>query len=433
MPVSVKLPEKPTQAEVVVPPGKDEDRTIKYVTFFGDSAIPEDHPVYKDIFELAKTLAQRGYGVVNGGGPGVMKAATSGAKSVGGNTIAIYWEPKLASHFEGKNFTNVTDSSESYSNYMVRTLGLIEKGHVFIACQGGTGTVSEFGMVWALAKMYFGKHKPVILYGEFWRPVVEAFSENMLIDDEEKGVLYFAQTPQEVANLLDLFEAEIKSRKRRFHIEGDEDAFVINPRARATSDSYSQVAKDYHRERAGKLVSQDQLDEFLSMLPSEQGLVLDIGTGPGYDLSYLGKKHKVHGMDPVQEFVDIAQFENPDAQIIRSDIVNAELDNGVYDGVWSRDAFHHIPDQDQKAAFEKVARSLKPNGIFYLIVQEGEGEEVKVEKRADYELKRFYHYYTEQELKDLADKVGLEMVKVDRVTRSHQWLIGVFKKPEAQA
>jgi predicted Rossmann-fold nucleotide-binding protein len=111
-------------------------------------------------------LAENGYTIVNGGGPGVMKAATDGAEAGKGKTIAIYWQPKLASFFEGRNLANVTDEYETATNYMTRTLGLIEKGDAYVVCKGGTGTISEFGMVWALAKLYYGCHKPVI---SIWR------------------------------------------------------------------------------------------------------------------------------------------------------------------------------------------------------------------------------------------------------------------------
>lgn len=425
MPTTAKLPKKksPTPEN-----GVPNDRVIRYITFFGDSALAEDHPVYQDIFHLAQALAKKGYGIVNGGGPGVMQAATSGAESVNGHTTAVYWEPKLASHFEGRSFTNVTDESETYSNYLMRTLGLIEKGQVFIACQGGTGTVSEFGMVWALAKMYFGKHKPLILYGDFWHKVLNSIIDNMLIDDEEKGVLYFASTKEEVLELLHQFENEIQARQQRFVHDGDENAFVIDSRSHITRHEYDRIAKMYHKERAGKLVSQEQLDEFMELVGNPGGLVLDIGCGPGYDLGYLTQKYKLHGLDISKEMVKIARYENPEAQIIWTDVLNADLGSQIYDGIWSRDTFHHIAGTSQDWAWKKVAKSLKPGGIFYIIVQEGEGEQVMHEKRVEYAMKRFYHYYSVEELEKLARKHGFEVVKLHHVRRSHNWLAAALRK-----
>ena len=70
--------------------GKYKDhKKIKRVAFFGDANIPEEDPVYKDAYEIAKLIAQKGYTIVNGGGPGVMNAATSGATPVSESPNAI--------------------------------------------------------------------------------------------------------------------------------------------------------------------------------------------------------------------------------------------------------------------------------------------------------------------------------------------------------
>lgn len=424
MPHLVDLPQPP---EVLPAKRNAHDlRVIQNVTLFGDSAIQPDHPEYKKVYSLAQKLGKKGFSIVNGGGPGVMEAATSGAESVGGKTIAIYWEPKLASHFEGKTVTTTPDQSKAYSNYMIRTLGLIETGHVFVACQGGTGTVSEFGMVWALAKLYFGRHKPVILFGDFWHKVVDSFAENMLIDDEELGVLYFASTPQEVIDLIEGFELEIKSRQLQM-AEGDESGFVLDGRNKLTARTYDKVAKLYHEERAGHPVSEKQLDEFISLVKS--GHVLDIGTGPGYDLAYLSKTFKkIDGIEASKEMAHIARFENPHAWIINKDVVDVELGQNKYRGIWSRDCLHHIPEVDQDRVFKKIADSLTPGGIFYLIVQKGEGEKFTEEKRNNYNMRRFYHYYTREELKSRGHKAGLEIVNMEQITRSHLWWAVIYRK-----
>lgn len=427
MPKTVYLPRASEVKQNPLPTDKADDRYIRYISFFGDASIPADHPEYKRVYSLAKRLAQEGYGIVNGGGPGVMEAATQGAESVDGHTVAIYWEPQLASHFEGKYIGNQADESASYPNYMMRTLGLIEKAQAYICCIGGTGTVSEFGMVWGLAKMYFGRHKPVILYGDFWHKIVDAFYENMLIDDEEMAVLYYANDEQRVLELLQQFETEIESREEE-DLRGEEAAFVIDPRSHATRHAYTKHAQLYRKERAGRLVSQVQLDEFMTYVPS--GSVLDIGSGPGFDIAYLAQKYETTGIELVEEFCKLAERESPTSKIICGDVISIDLPKESYDGIWSRDALHHIPAVDQDKTFQRMADALKPGGVLYLIVQEGEGEGIHSEQRAGHALRRFYHYYTQDELQQRATKAGLRSVKTARVIRSHKWLIGVFRKPE---
>jgi predicted Rossmann-fold nucleotide-binding protein/SAM-dependent methyltransferase len=431
-PTPASLPTTPVQAaaiQVSDPDPEHNGRIIKYITFFGDAAIPENVPEYKLVFETAKLLAENGFGIVDGGGPGVMKAATAGAEEVKGKTVAIYWEPKLASIFEGKNVSNITDESESYSNYMSRTLGLIERGHVYVVCRGGTGTISELGMVWALAKLYFGKHKPVILLGDFWPEMIRDIADKMILDDKELGVLHYAKDKFEVLDLVRMFELEVQTRAKRQY-EGDENAFVISSNVQRTREAYNKNAQLYHKEQTRPLVAQAQLDEFMGMVnPPAQ--VLDLGCGAGFDLGYLAQKYSVTGIDNSREMVEIAQVENPNSEIILGDIISSDLGENKYKGIWARDVLHHISESDLDFVFAKIAKAMVPGGILYTIVREGEGEHLEQETRGGYSLQRFYHYFSEQELTDRAKRAGLELVKTEHNVRSHKWLAGIFKKPEA--
>lgn len=425
MPVIEQLPIKPLE---IKNENSKRDRLIENITFFGDSAIPEGDPIYQSVWNVARDLAKDGYTIVNGGGPGIMKAATDGAESVNGNTIAVYWQPKLASFFEGKNLANVTDESETSANYVMRTLGLIEKGDAYIVCKGGTGTISEFGMVWCLAKLYYGCHKPVILFGDFWDDLIEAYQKAMYLDETELGVLYQANSTEDVIRILKDHEELIKKCVIKSY-DSDESAFIIGARARLTAKTYDAVTPNYHSEHAGKLVSQNQLDEFISMVnPPAQ--VLDIGTGPGYDLKYLSERYNVTGVEISKRFAEIAQFENPSANIINADFANYDIEQGKFKGIWARDSIHHIPEKKLDGVFKKVADGLVEGGIFYVIVREGEGEVVEEERKhySKSKLRRFYHLFTAEELTSRAEKAGLQLVKLDHTKRSHQWLVGVFKK-----
>lgn len=171
---------------------------IKNVTIFGSSEVKPGHPVYDDAFRTAKLLAQNGYEIINGGGPGVMKASSEGAKAAGGRTVGITFNPKDITHFEGHDPLNPIDELVVLENYVERTLKLLERGDVYVVFNGGTGTISEFGMAWGLARLYFGHHKPLILYGDYWHEILEAFGKNMLIRPEELKVYRIVTMPEEV-------------------------------------------------------------------------------------------------------------------------------------------------------------------------------------------------------------------------------------------
>lgn len=171
---------------------------IKNVTFFGHSQCVSGEGHYDAAYQTAKLLAQNGYLVINGGGPGVMRAASEGAKAGGGKSVGITFNPKDMTHFEGRDPRNPMDQEILVDDYVLRTLKLLEMGDVYVIFNGGTGTVSEFGMAWGLAKLYFGQHKPLILFGSFWHEILEAFARNMLIRSEEIRVYRIVTTPQKV-------------------------------------------------------------------------------------------------------------------------------------------------------------------------------------------------------------------------------------------
>jgi len=171
---------------------------IKSVTFFGSSEVKPGSSDYDAAFQAARLLAQNGFQIVNGGGPGVMRASSEGAKAGGGKCIGVSFNPKDMTHFEGRDPQNPVDQEIILDNYVERTLKLLELGDVYLLFNGGTGTISEFGMAWGLARLYFGHHKPLILYGGFWHEILEAFGRNMLIRPEEIRVYRIVTTPQEV-------------------------------------------------------------------------------------------------------------------------------------------------------------------------------------------------------------------------------------------
>ena len=179
---------------------------IKQIAIFGFADAARDDPLYKETYEAAQILAQAGYVIINGGGPGLMRAASEGAKAVGGKTIGVTFYPKDITNFEGRDPDNPLDEEVVTKNYLERTLKLLELGDAYLIFKGGTGTISEFGMAWGLARLYFGHHKPLILYGSFWEEVIAAFIKNMRMRPEELKVYRVVTTAAEVLVAIELFE-----------------------------------------------------------------------------------------------------------------------------------------------------------------------------------------------------------------------------------
>jgi hypothetical protein len=191
--------------------------SVKNIAFFGDANISPADETYKAAFDVAEMLAREGYAVVDGGGPGVMEAATSGAEKCNGKTISVTFDPVNAPGFEGKYIKNVTDEEIVTTNYIERMFKLMEYGDVFIVFKGGSGTMSEFGTAWVLAKLYYGHHKPFILYGDFWVEIIDVIKKNMNIDAKEYSVFEICRTKEDVLKTIRKFEKKIEDRDHSSH------------------------------------------------------------------------------------------------------------------------------------------------------------------------------------------------------------------------
>ena len=178
------------------------------VTIFGFSEAKPEEKDYQAAYQTAKLLAQEGFVIVNGGGPGIMRAASEGAKAGGGRAIGVTFNPQGMTNFEGQDPHNPANKTIVMDNYVERTLKLLDLGDAYIIFNGGTGTISEFAMAWGLARLYFGRHKPLILFGGWWHEIMEALAKNMRLRSEELQVYRIVTTPteavEEIKRLLQL-------------------------------------------------------------------------------------------------------------------------------------------------------------------------------------------------------------------------------------
>ena len=199
-------------------------KKIKQISYFGFADAAPNDPLYKEAYECAKYLTAKGLVAINGGGPGIMKAVSEGAKAAGGKVIGVTFYPKDVANFEGRDPENPLDQEIKTANYLERTLKLLELGDAYVVFRGGTGTISEFGMAWGLARLYFGRHKPLILYGEFWNDIIKSFKKNMRIRPEDLKVYKVVKTPEDAYKAIQIFE-EVLEKQNNAHKE--EKAFQL--------------------------------------------------------------------------------------------------------------------------------------------------------------------------------------------------------------
>lgn len=182
------------------------NKIIKKIAIFGDSSAKKTDQHFKDAFETSKLLAENGYVIVNGGGPGIMLAATLGAKAGCGLVeTVIVDEKKRPEHYEGRDADNIklADKVTITDDYPCRLNKLIESADAFVIFKGGVGTLSEVGMTWELAKFQFGKHEPLIFFGKQWEDVVKDIVKDLDFDSIEKRVYEIVLTPEEVLKTIE--------------------------------------------------------------------------------------------------------------------------------------------------------------------------------------------------------------------------------------
>lgn len=204
------------RAQLQIPTPKSTS-AIKRVAMFGSADIDEKDPLYQEAFNVARYLAYHEKVIINGGGPGVMQASTQGAEAGGGQTLVVTFspDPNDAPEFEGRFAGNNADVEIKTKNYVERMFGLLEHADAFIIFKGGTGTLSEWATTWLMAHIYFGKHKPFILYGEFWHDVIRVIRENFFISEKEMQVFQIVKNEDELIPVFERFEQELNLRMKK--------------------------------------------------------------------------------------------------------------------------------------------------------------------------------------------------------------------------
>lgn len=179
---------------------------IQTAAFLGGAEFKNGDSEYQAAWEVAKILSVKGLAVLNGGGPGIMRASTEGAQSVGGKVIGVTYYPKYEhANYEGRDPQNLFGQEIVALDYFDRTKKLLEMGNVHILFRGGTGTIGEFGMTWASSRIHQGHNIPIILFGAFWGHVINAFKKYMYVRSGETRLYHIVETAAEVWPIIEKY------------------------------------------------------------------------------------------------------------------------------------------------------------------------------------------------------------------------------------
>lgn len=174
----------------------------KIVSIFGSARTPDTHGFYIATKEIATKLAQKGFTICTGGGPGLMQAASEGGKAGGGKTLGL--SIKLP-HEQKPN--EYLDENILFQNFAQRKIVFSAVSNAYVVVPGGYGSLDELFEVLTLMQCEVIKRIPVVLYDKnYWAPMMEFIKGSLLsekmISPEDVEMIHLAETVDDVVNFI---------------------------------------------------------------------------------------------------------------------------------------------------------------------------------------------------------------------------------------
>jgi uncharacterized protein (TIGR00730 family) len=167
------------------------------VTVFGSARFPQGHPYYELAQKVGAAVAQLGFTVMTGGGPGIMEAANRGAKEAGGVSIGCNI------HLPAEQNPNVyLDRYVTLDHFFVRKVLLFKYSYAFVILPGGFGTMDEFFEVLTLVQTGKIKDFPLVVMGKDYyaklRELVDEMLEAGTINAKDMKYLYYTDSVEDM-------------------------------------------------------------------------------------------------------------------------------------------------------------------------------------------------------------------------------------------
>lgn len=181
------------------------------VSIFGSARTKPDHDFYKLTEEVAKKIVDHGYGIITGGGPGVMEAGNKGAHLAGGTSVGLNIHLPFEQH-DNPYIDN--DKNINFDYFFVRKVMFVKYSQGFVVMPGGFGTLDELFEAITLIQTNKIDKFPIILVGrEFWSGLIDWVRTTLLdsfqnISAGDIDILQVVDTADEVIEILDKFYEE---------------------------------------------------------------------------------------------------------------------------------------------------------------------------------------------------------------------------------
>jgi uncharacterized protein (TIGR00730 family) len=180
------------------------------VSIFGSARTKPESEFYQMAEEIAAKLVRHGYGVITGGGPGIMEAGNKGAKKQNGKSVGLNIE---LPHEQGSNIYIDPDKLISFDYFFVRKVMFVKYSQGFVVMPGGFGTLDEmFEAITLIQTNKIGRF-PIVLVGrEFWSGLFDWIKTTMLaagnISPKDLDLINIVDTPTEAVKVIDEFYSQ---------------------------------------------------------------------------------------------------------------------------------------------------------------------------------------------------------------------------------
>lgn len=177
------------------------------VTIFGSARVKPSNPYYKMADEIAYQLVQNGYGVITGGGPGIMEAGNRGANRAKGKSVGLnIYLP----HEQKGNIYIDPDKLITFDYFFVRKVMFMKYSQGFIVMPGGFGTLDELTEALTLIQTKKIGRFPIVLVGKsFWKGLLDWWKKVLVTDkmihEEDLDLFNLVDTPEEAVRVIDDF------------------------------------------------------------------------------------------------------------------------------------------------------------------------------------------------------------------------------------
>ena len=178
------------------------------VSIFGSARTKPEDKYYKLATEVAEKIVDHGYGVITGGGPGIMEAGNKGAHLAGGTSVGLNIELPFEQH---DNPYIDSDKSLDFDYFFVRKVMFVKYSQGFVVMPGGFGTLDELFEAITLIQTHKIEQFPIILVGkEFWGGLIDWVKQTLLkthnnISAKDLDLIHLVDSADEVIDILDGF------------------------------------------------------------------------------------------------------------------------------------------------------------------------------------------------------------------------------------